>query len=306
MVFFIYSKKENKILMNEFHFFDLDHTLWEMENYAWVIDKNKPEIPLVKISINDLFMIKKGFYRKDNLKINYNGQEFFISKDLMNKIQKKKIIGIDNIGISYIELTSPEYINISKITFLIKNIKHLVGREDIKIIILTARNNRQKHEKVLNLLRLKLQEMDLEIFKIYFVGDEMKIENDEGNAYKKSIVLLEHMVGMKIDKNSFVPLKQDFSNSIYFYDDEIQNINYANDIQSIFDTVYRNTTNEDAKKIIINRIKNMNPTLYTNLVGTNDINKTNKKMINLKLPEIFTSKLQENLHFIKSFRNFIQ
>ena len=291
--------------MKEFHFFDLDHTLWEMENYAWVIDKNKPEIPLVKITLNELLMIKKGFYRNDNLKINYNGQEFYISKQLMDKIQKKKIVGINNLGISYIEMTSPEYINTTKTTFLTKNIMHLIGRDDIKIIILTGRNNRQKHEKVLNLLRLKLQEMGLEIFKIYFIGDEMKIENDEEISYRKAVVLLEHMVGIKTEDNTFVPLKQDFSNSIYFYDDEIQNINSANNIQSIFDKIYRNTTNEDVKKIIIDRIKNMNLTLCTNLVGTNEINRFTKKMINLILPEIFTAKVQENLRNIKSFRKFL-
>lgn len=291
--------------MKEFHFFDLDHTLWEMENYAWVIDKNKPEIPLVKITLNELLMIKKGFYRNDNLKINYNGQEFYISKQLMDKIQKKKIVGINNLGISYIEMTSPEYINTTKTTFLTKNIMHLIGRDDLKIIILTGRNNRQKHEKILNLLRLKLQEMGLEIFKIYFIGDEMKIENDEEISYRKAVVLLEHMVGMKTEDNTFIPLKQDFSNSIYFYDDEIQNINSANNIQSIFDKIYRNTTNEDVKKIIIDRIKNMNLTLCTNLVGTNEINRFTKKMINLILPEIFTAKVQENLHNIKSFRKFL-
>ena len=290
--------------MNEFHFFDLDHTLWEMENYAWIIDKNKPQIPLIKIPTSELFMIKKGFYRKDNIKIEYNGDEFFIGKELMDKIQKKKIIGIHNIGISLIELTSPEYINVSKTSFLTNNIKHLIGKNNIKIIILTGRNNRQKHEKILNLLRLKLQELDLEIFKIYFVGDELKIETDEGIAYKKSIILLEHMLGMKIENNSFIPFKQDFSNSIYFYDDEIQNINYANDIQTLFNNVYRNTTNEDVKKIITDRIKNVNLTLYTNLVGTNSINRFDKKVVNLKFPEIFSSKIQENLRNIKSFRKF--
>ena len=47
--------------MKEHHFFDLDGTLWELNQQAWIIDKDKPEIPLLKISQSELLILKQNY-----------------------------------------------------------------------------------------------------------------------------------------------------------------------------------------------------------------------------------------------------
>ena len=36
--------------MKTIHFFDLDGTLWNVDGNAWIINKNKPSKPIIKLS----------------------------------------------------------------------------------------------------------------------------------------------------------------------------------------------------------------------------------------------------------------
>jgi hypothetical protein len=289
--------------MNSIHFFDLDDTLWEIDNNIWIIDKNKPELFILKISKNEYSMIKHNFFRKDGFKIEYNGEINYISKELFDKIQKTKIIPIENIGISLIELSNKEYLENSKLKILINNINHLVGKTD-KICLLTGRCDRKKHENLLNLLRLKLKEKELEIFKIYFVGKQFKYFSDSKISYDKLIIILEHLIGVKIEDNKFISKKQDSFENVYFYDDLIQNIEMCHDIQNIFDDIFRNTNDDYLKKIILERIEKNNLKLILNLVGSNHLNKFKTNILNIKAPKYFP--IKENLKYIKNFNSFLK
>lgn len=289
--------------MKQIHFFDIDNTLWEMQNHVWIIDKRNPQKPLLKISPSEFIMISKGFYRKENFPISYNGSTYYISKQLMTDIQKKKVISPENLGISSVEITQEELINHTKIKFLLYNIKHLIGQEYINICLLTGRSNREKHQKVLNLLRLQLKDMGIELFKVYFVGESLSLMSDENISYKKSIILLEHLIGIKIEEDKFVPYKQDKYDCVYFYDDQIQNIQYANDIQNILNQIYQNTENQEVKDIIQQRFKTHNLLLINNLVGSNQLNKFKTNCITLKTPELYP--IKEN-KLITTYNLFIK
>jgi DNA-binding protein len=289
--------------MREIHFFDLDNTLWKISNKIWIISKNNPSKPLLKISEKEFNLIKNGFYKKDNLKITYNDNEFFISKRMYEKIFINYRIHLNNLGISFFNLTNKNDIEKSKINFILDNIKHLSGKTNIDICILTGRNDREKHENVLNKLRLKLKDLGLEIFKIYMVGDKFEYNDNNNINIKKCNILLEHLTGLKIDKNKFVAYRQDMYNNVHFYDDDVKNINTAFDIQKMLNNYFKNT-NTQLQNIILNNIKSNKPILNLHLVTTNQANRFRNTILQIKEPIKFSLN-NENLKYLKNFNDFL-
>jgi hypothetical protein len=289
-------------MSKEIAFFDLDNTLWYIKSFIWVIDKNKPAIPILKISPIEFALIKSGIYVKDDILLEYNGEQFFISKDMMDRIlRKKKNIRMRDLGISYAEHFDDEILNKKDVIFLLDNIKHLIG-EDIEIGILTARSDRKKHANLLNKLRVKLSEYGLEISKIYFVSEAIKLSGLNNNvSYDKNKVLLEHLIGLTIEDDKFIPIKKEYYDKIYFYDDIKSNFLNINKMQEYFDFLIRNS-DDDCVEFIKNRIS-MGLILVNCLITNNEENPFDTSIIKLNPPIKYPIKISNNKLTVK-FENF--
>lgn len=289
-------------MSKEIAFFDLDNTLWYIKSFIWVIDKNKPAIPILKISPIEFALIKSGIYVKDDILLEYNGEQFFISKDMMDRIlRKKKNIRMRDLGISYAEHFDDEILNKKEVTFLLDNIKHLIDK-DIEIGILTARSDRKKHANLLNKLRVKLSEYGLEISKIYFVSETIKLSGLNDNvSYDKNKVILEHLIGLTIEDDKFIPIKKEYYDKIYFYDDIKSNFLNINKMQEYFDFLIRNS-DDDCVEFIKNRIS-MGLILVNCLITNNEENPFDTSIIKLNPPIKYPIKISNNKLTVK-FENF--
>ena len=289
-------------MSKEIAFFDLDNTLWYIKSDVWVIDKNKPSIPILKISPVEFALIKSGIYVNDEIPIDYNNERFFISRDMMERIQRKnKNIRLGNIGISYVEFFDEDILNKKDVQLLLNNIKQLIDK-NIEIGILTARSDRKKHAVLLNKLRIKLKEYGLEISKIYFVSESIRaIGYQDKVIYDKNKILLEHLVGLSIDDNHFAPIKKEAYDKIYFYDDVKSNILNVNNLQEYFDFLVRNS-DEECIEFVNNRLQN-DLILVNNLVTNNELNPFDTNIIKLKSPIKFPIKVSDNKLTVK-FENF--
>jgi len=283
------------------HVFDLDGTLWNIETKVWILDKETPHKPIIRLNNYEISKIVSGLYKSDGLKIEYNGSEYYISKELFNKINKKKKISIERIGLSWIEFYDENYINNTKTVFLFKNINHLRNRGEY-ITLLSGRSNRDRHANILNELRKKLMDIGIEIYKLYFVSDKFYYKHDETISLAKVHRLLEHMVGLKIEDGKFISFKQDWFNDVYFYDDEKKNIDYANDIQTIFNRLMLKT-DDDLFKLIIERITDNEIFLTNNLVSNNEINLFETTKVKLMKPDKYPIKIESE--YVKNFNKFI-
>ena len=277
-------KPNNKVL----NFFDLDGVLWESKTKIWVIDKEDPSKPIIRLTSMEMTDILLGVHFKDKLKIEYNQKTYYISNKLFNKIRKKKNIAIERLGLSYIEYTNPTYLNNTKIEIILDNIRHLKPENNL-FCILTGRAYQHRHSKMLNFLREKLLDININLFKIYFVGKRVTIEHTEQISLDKAHVLLEHLIGVKIEDGKFVSKKQDWYSDIHFYDDNQMNIDYAIDIQTIFERVMKKT--EDELYItILTRLKDNELSLTAHLVTNNDVNRFKSKTVTLTEPVRFPIK----------------
>lgn len=287
----------------EIAFFDLDNTLWYIKSDIWIIDKNKPSEPILKISPIEFALIKSGIYTKSDILIEYNGESFFISTDMMERIQRKrKNVRLLNLGVSYSEFFDDEILNKKDVQLLLNNIKHLIGK-NIEIGVLTARSDRKKHATLLNKLRLKLKEYGLEIDKIYFVSESIRVIGYQDKVvYDKNKILLEHLVGLTIDDNHFIPVKKELYNKVYFYDDVKSNFMNVNKLQEYFDFLVRNS-DDDCLEFINNRLEINTLTLINNLVTNNELNPFESSVIKLNSPVKFPIKVVDKKLTVK-FENF--
>lgn len=288
-------------------FFDLDGTLWNIHSDIWIIDKERPYKPVMKIPSLDFSLIRNGMYQRDELPLDYNGQKFYISKELFNKIQKKtKSQNINRFGISFNNFYDKSILNKSKVDYLLDNIEHLRGKKDVAIGLLTARSNKVTHSDVINDLRLKLKDMGISLDKIYFVGDKFKVYYDEDSSLKKVHILLEHLIGFKIKDSKFVSLRQDWYPEVHFYDDLKGNIEYANDVQKVLNDLVKNT-DDDLLSIIVERINTNNIKLINYLITNNDVNRFEMNKIEIVEPDkfpIFEKKIETYENFeLNEYKN---
>jgi hypothetical protein len=275
----------------EIHMFDLDGTLWNIKSEIWLIDKENPQRPIVKIDSLEFSMIKNGMFRKDDIPIDYNGQKFYISKKIYNKVYKRKgFENLDRLGISFIDFYDKEKLNKADKDFIVDNISHLRGKK-VHVGLLTARSSQRTHSDIVNELRLELKNMNIPLNKIYFIGDKFKVTHDDIMSLKKAHILLEHLIGFKIKDNKFIPIRQDWYDNVHFYDDNYTNINYANDLQKIFEDVLTNT-DDDLFKIILERVDSEELILINHLVSNNEIKRFKDTKIVLKEPGKFPIQLE--------------
>lgn len=290
--------------MKELALFDLDNTLWYINSDIWIIDKNKPQEPILKISQIEFALIKNGIYIKDDILIDYNNESYYISNDMMERILRKRKIRIKDLGLSYVEYFDDNILNKKEVQLLLNNIKHLIGK-NVEIGILTARSDRKKHAPLLNKLRLKLKEYGLEINKIYFVSEAIRIVGYKNVVYDKNKVILEHLIGLSIEDDHFIPVKKDSYDKIYFYDDVKSNFMSINSLQDYFDFLVRNS-DDDCYEYINDRIKNSILTLVNNLVTNNEENPFKTSTIRLNPPIKYPIKVSDNKLTVKfeNFKNF--
>ena len=277
---------------NIIHFFDLDGTLWSVKTNAWVIDKNRPSKPILRLRDSELKLILGGVYINDEIYFEYNGETYWVSKILFDRIKKlKPNINMEDLGISFYEKLNPKYYENMK--FFKQNIRHLVDDKNMDLGILSARFSDEKDKNLLTTLKKELSDIGLKISKFYYVGDFYYPNVNTNISIRKANVLLEHLVGFHIENDHFVPLKEDLYREVYFYDDEPTNIDIANNIQEYLDGYLINTEEEVYNRIIKN-IKEKQPTLFTNLITNNSLNRFKTTEIKLKEPIKYPIKINES------------
>lgn len=234
---------------NIIHFFDLDQTLIKTDAKWWIVSKDNPTKPVIKITQEEGSLVSGGYYKKHGNHISYNGMEGWLSDELYDRCRNHEL---NSLGISTREFHEKEYIDkqADNLVVLIEHIKHLKDTKDT-IAILTARGNRDDHNKVLEKLKEELDNHNLNIDfeKIYFVGDSNYCRHEGLTPEKKCYIILEHIVGFRIKDQQFVPVQQEAYDEVHFYDDEEKNVEAVLNANTYIKTFLARTDEELAEEI---------------------------------------------------------
>jgi hypothetical protein len=275
------------------HFFDID-TLIKLENQAWVVDKNNPNIPIMKISKSDFNLIQSGIYRKQNNKIEFNGKVFWLPTELVNKLKikaKTYKTEFSNLAISLQEFLNKDIIEEMSFELNLSVISELKNKTD-DIYIICSKQTKRNYQSLIDKFEEKLKEQGLKVKNFYFISDNFyNIDKDEVN-FKKMRLLLQHLVGYKTEGNKFIDEEITRYDQVSFYDNNYDTLKITDDINGLLEVVLSNT-DKGLKDVVEEDIIDYKPILLVNKINDNHYNKTETKKILLSLSTL-----------IKTFESF--
>jgi hypothetical protein len=238
------------------HFIDIDIVL-NTDSKPWIIDKSNPNIPLMKMETSDFDLFKSGILRSQNNKISFNGKDFWLSNDFMNKLKiksKKNKFDISNLGISMQEFLNPDVIDNIDFKLDLSLFNPIINTND-DIYIICSKNTKSNFEKQISKLEEKLGEIGLKIKKYYYISETFYNKDEDRIAYLKSKVIIQHLLGLKTDGDIFTNEEIDNYNQITFYDDDLKSIQMCRDINSVLGKLLLKT-DSNIKIIVKDKIKN--------------------------------------------------
>ncbi len=262
------------------HFFDLD-TIVNIDNKVWIIDKNNPNNPIIKISQSDFNLIRNGVYRSQNQRLSLNGTNYWFPEDLMNqiKIKSKRIkFDLSNLGFSMQEFSNSEIIK--ELDYEINmDLFHNIKNTTDHIYIICSKNNKKNYEIIIDKIIIdkiedKLYKLGLEIKDYYFISETFYNRDLDEILYKKIRIILQHLVGYKTEGDKFIDNEIERYDEVHYYDTDLQNTNIK--VNDFLKTILDNT--EDfLKKTIISEINSIQKFVYINWVSPNKVNRIQSK-----------------------------
>lgn len=252
------------------HFFDIDNFI-KLNQMVWIIDKSRPNLPLLKLTRSDYNIIKKGLFLNTGFKLKIENEYFYFSENMFNEIKlacKRNSSNISNLSFSLKEFEDRENKNY---TLNLDPIKHLFGTKEI-VYIVCSKFKTDFYEKVIEDLDEKLRERGIKPRDYYFIIENpTDVLDSDQVIYKKLKLFLQHLVGYRTEKDKFIDLKITDIDDVYYYGDNRTDISKMDIFNNLFRSLLYNT-DEYLKDIIVNIIKSRKKTLTTNLVTSNKMN----------------------------------
>lgn len=273
------------------HFFDLD-TILIVDRKIWIIDRKNPSIPIVKISQSDFNLIKKGIWVDKGERFYFDGISYWVPGDISDEIKlkcKKMKFDISELSFSMREFVNSDIISDLDYEIDIDLFNNIKNTQD-HIYLICSKNNKRNYELVLDKIVDKLLDIGLRLEDIYYVSETFMNRDDDSIIFNKIATMLQHSIGFKIESDSFNNFRVNQYNEIFYYDDDIENVNI--DINNFLKYFIDNSEDITSKKIK-SLLGDCNIYFYINYVSPNKIKRISTKRVLLSYDKI-----------IKSFESF--
>jgi len=270
------------------HFFDID-TILVTNNKVWIVDKTRPNLPIMKISQSDFNLIKNGVYRNQGNSLDFGGHTYWIPTELFEKLKikaKNYKADISNIAFSMQEFMNKELIENLDYDINIENILHLKNTDD-DIYFICSKNTKSNYELMISKIEDKLKDNGLVIKKFYFISETFYNRKSDDISHKKVRLLLQHLIGLKTEGDKFTDEKLEQYSELFFYDDEENVIKLAKESNKVL-TVILSNTDKSIKGIIKDELKSVPRTLYVNHVTSNKVNRLITTKVDIQFSNLIT------------------
>lgn len=275
------------------HFFDMDVIL-RLDSKVWIVDKDSPNIPIVKISKSDFNLIKKGIYKSQRHSVKFSGENYWIPEDLFNLLKiksKNHKVDFSNLAFSMQEFMNKELIENLNYEILLENILHVKNTDD-HIYIICSKNSKKNYETMIDKLEEKLKDNGLKIQDYYFISETFYNRDSDSITHKKVRLLLQHLIGLKTNVDFFTDEKLHQYDEMFFYDDDESSISLSKNVNVLLMALI-SKTDSSVKQIIKNMLKEKEHLLFVNYFTGNKVNRF-----------IETKVLLEYSNLIKMFEGF--
>ncbi len=281
-------------ISNKAFFFDLN-SLITTNSKVWIVDRDKPNKPILRIPKSDFNLIKKGVYKKDNIKFEMQDESYWISKDLFDQIKiksKNKNLNISRLAFSMQEFMNKEIIENNDFTIHLENIRHLKNTSG-DIYIICSKNTKNNYELIISKLEEKLKDIGLVVKSYYYISETFYNRDEDDINNKKVRLLIQHLIGMKTEGDKFTHTEITKYDVINFYDDEARVIELSKNANNVLQFLI-----ENSEDLVKDRVKEVLKQDVCELV----INQVTFNKVNL----FVTSKVElQYQNVIKKFESFV-
>jgi hypothetical protein len=232
------------------HFIDID-ILIKNDSKPWIISKDNPNIPIMKIEPTDFKIFKSGIFRNQNNKMDFNGKTFWLSNDFMNKVKlstKKYKADISNLAISLQEYLNKDVTDNISFEIDMSIFNSIINTND-DIYIICSKNTKKNYEKAINKLEDKMKEIGLQIKNFYYISETFFNRNDDDISHLKVKLILQHLIGLKTESDKITNEEITNYKQISFYDDNKSAIELAKRINNVLESLLVKTDKEIKLKI---------------------------------------------------------
>lgn len=264
-------------MSNNAHIFNIDNLLINFDKKIWIIEKNNPSKCLLRIDKSDYDLIKSGVFKSDNLPMNFNGNVYWLSINIFNKLNRNKS---DELSFSFREYTDPDTIQDMKITYDLAPIKHLKNTND-DIYFISTKGSEKKYGHFYTKLIDELRENGLIVKQVYYLNQSFFAQSKDSNIKKICYVMISNLLGKLIEEDGLSDdLNRDY-NEVNYYDTNYVTIHK---IDSQFEEFLRMINNGE--------IDVKNKKVKLNLVSSNS------------LKPFSTTEILFNRSYIKTYERF--
>ena len=270
------------------HFFDID-TVLVVNSKVWIIDKTRPNLPIMKISQADFNLIKNGVYKSQGNGLDFGGHTYWLPTDTFEILKikaKNHKVDISNIAFSLQEFMNKELIENLEYDINIENILHLKNTDD-DIYFICSKNNKSNYELMISKVEDKLKDNGLIIKKFYYISETFYNRKSDDISHKKVRLLLQHLIGFKTEGDKFIDEKLNQYSEIFFYDDEENVIKLANDSNRVL-TILLSNSDKSLKSIIKEDLKSSPRTLFVNHITGNKVNRLLTTKVDIQFSNLIT------------------
>jgi len=256
------------------HFFDIQ-TLFKLDQKIWIIDKNNPSKPLLKLSRYEYNVMKKELYLKDDLKLRIGGKYYYFSKDGFDKIKrmcKKYRTNVTDIEFSFVEFENDEVMESLRYDLDTSAMRHLYRTKDV-VYILCSKSKNKFYDNLIEKLDRHLRKKGIQPRDYYYlIEDGTKVVDTDEVVYKKIKIMLQHLVGYMTEGDNFIDEKLTDFTDVYYYGNDRSESTEVGLSNKVFGKLMKNTKGY-LREIITDIVKNENKTLTSNYVSSNKMNR---------------------------------
>ncbi len=261
-------------MSNNAHFFDIN-SIVTINSKVWIVSRKEPNKPIVRIPKSEFNLIRKGVYKNQNLRFKMAGVDYWLSNDLLNTIKvrcKNNNIDIADISFSMQEFMNSDIIDSDDFTIHTENIQDIKNTSD-DVYLICSKNTKEVYEFILDKLEKELDKIGVTIKAKYFISETFYNRDKDDIKLNKIKILIQHLIGYKINGDRFDDVVVTKYDNIYFYEDDIKTVESAKDINKNIKILIDNTDLEEIRDDIKLTIRNSEPNLIIKHITFNLVNK---------------------------------
>jgi len=281
------------------HFIDLDIIL-KTESKPWIVSKENPNIPILKMEPSDFKVFQSGIYKNQNNKIEFNGKTFWLSNDFMNKVKlsaKKYRADISNLAISLQEYLNPQLIENIPFEVDLSIFNSIINTDD-DIYIICSKNTKRNYDKQIQKLESDLKEKGLKIKEFYYISETFMNRDEDIISHLKVKLILQHLIGLKTEGDKITNEEITDYIKITYYDDSKPTIELAKRINQVLESLLLKTEKE-VKLKVKDKIQNIENVLVVKEYTHNKSKKFNETIVDLEYTNVVKNFESFNFSFSK-------